>query len=151
MVERLKWWWSRLNQTPLRRWIFSKILSFLIPYTGTIRPVIEDVKAGYARVRLRDGLRVRNHLKSIHALALANLGELTTGLALHFAMSNRQRAILTRLEVEYLRKARGVVYAQAQIEPQTITTGLIVVKASIRDDTAAVVATVCAHWLVDER
>lgn len=151
MVQRLKWWWSRLNKTPQGKWLFSKILSFLIPYTGTIHPLVQDIQAGYARVRLKDKRCVRNHLRSIHALALANLGELTTGLALHFAMSTRQRAILTRLEIEYPKKARGIVCAQAQIDDPAITPGLIVVKASIRDDTEAVVATVCAHWLVDEK
>lgn len=151
MVHTLKTWWSRLANVPLGRWIFSKILSFLIPYTGTTAPYVRNLRSGYAEVSIKDRYRNRNHLSSIHALALANVGELTTGLALHFAMTANQRAILTRLESEYMKKARGTVIARAQLNPSGVVLGANIVEAVIVDESNTPVAKVKALWLVDDK
>ena len=93
MVNKLKTWWERLATLPLGKWLFSKALALLIPYTGTISPLVLEITPGFAKVHMAQRRRIFNHLDSIHALALGNLGELTTGLALHFAIKDNQRAI----------------------------------------------------------
>ena len=74
--------WLRLSPFPGGRWIFSKILGWKIPSTGGLGATIVTLEPGHVKVQLRERRSVRNHLQSIHAIALANLGELTTGLAL---------------------------------------------------------------------
>lgn len=147
-MNTLKTWWLRLANLPLGKWIFSKVVGLLIPYTGTISPLVDEVRPGFARVILRDRRRVRNHLHSIHAVALVNLGEFTTGLATHFAMNSDDRAILTNISVEYLKKARGVITATATVEHEGTIQGPVTVKASLVDDEKILVATVYATWLV---
>lgn len=149
MVKTLKLWWSRLGSNTLGRFIFSKVVGLLIPYTGTVRPFIAELKPGFAKVYLKDGRRVRNHLSSIHALALANVGELTTGLALHFALEEGDRAILTKLSVEYLKKARGKIRAEALINPDSgPSLGSNIVKAHLYDESQTEVCRVEATWLI---
>jgi acyl-coenzyme A thioesterase PaaI-like protein len=151
MVTMLKRWWARLSPLPLGKWIFSKFISRLIPYTGTISPFVREVGPGFAEVSIKDCRRNRNHLRSIHAVAIANLGEFTTGLALHFALDAHGRAILTRLETEYHKKARGEIVASARLAQLPINQGLNIVTAVVSDKSNSTVATVKAFWLVDRK
>lgn len=149
MVDALKIWWARLSRLPYGRRIFSWLVGLLIPYTGSISPQVLSVTPGFAVVLLRDRRCHRNHLRSIHALALANLGEFTTGLAVHFGMSSQSRAILTALRVEFLKKARGDITAKAEIDVfKTGQEGVVDVLARLCDSNGDVVATVVGSWLI---
>lgn len=150
MIKRLKRAWNTLAPLPLGKWLFSRMLGFMIPYTGSISPYVVEVSAGRAQVRIHDKRNVRNHLRSFHALALANLGEVTTGLALHFALHDEGRAILVKLETEYIKKARGIVTALATCSPSVSPfKGVHVVEAQLFDNKQELVALTRASWLIE--
>jgi acyl-coenzyme A thioesterase PaaI-like protein len=138
--------WDRLRGMPGGSFLFGRVIRIAIPYTASVRPIVREVRAGYARVEMRDRRRVANHLGSIHAIALANIGEFTGGLAMTATAPSDVRSILVKLEVEYLKKARGTVIAEcvctvpAIREPinHNVTT---VVRDSSGDDVARVTAT----------
>ena len=89
--------------------MFSRLVGWVVPYAGTLRADVLEMAEGSAVVSMPDRRGVRNHLNSIHALALANLGELTANLALLSLCPPGGRFIVTRLEVDYLKKARGTL------------------------------------------
>ncbi|HCK34823.1 MAG TPA: DUF4442 domain-containing protein [Gemmatimonadetes bacterium] len=139
--------WVRLSRFPGGRWIFNKILGWKIPYTGKLGATILTLEPGHVKVRLRERRAVRNHLQSIHAIALANLGELTTGLALVGAMPESIRGILVGLDVSYMKKARGTIESEAICEiPKVYEPMDYWVDAKIRDSSGDMVAEVRAHW-----
>jgi len=144
---RLRALWKRLSPVPGGRWLFSRLLGRMVPYTGSLGATVTHFEAGHVRVRLRDRRRVRNHLRSVHAVALANLGELSTGLSLIGALGPDVRGILTGLDVTYMKKARGVLEAEARCSIPDVTESFDhVVHGEIRDAGGDVVASVKARW-----
>ena len=142
--------WDQLHGKPLGRWLFSRIISIAIPYTGTVRPLVREVRSGYARVELRERRRVRNHLHSIHAIALANVGEFTGGLAMTATLPPNVRSILLKLEVEFLKKARGHVIAECSCTVPVVSGPVDhVVRTSVRSAAGEEVARVTATWRLD--
>jgi len=143
-------WWSRLRRLPAGRRLFSLFLSWYAPYSGTIRARVEVLEPGLARVVLRDRRGVRNHLKSIHAIALLNLGEIATGLAVLSTLPGNMRGIVLGLNAEYLKKARGRLSASAKFElPAEIDDNMPCQACTdIVDETGEVVAIIRADWLI---
>ncbi len=109
--------WNRAKGSSLGRWLFSRAVGRFAPYTGTIGAQIEELELGRSLVTMRDRKSVRNHLRSVHAVALTNLIELSGSLAIIASMHPATRMIPIRLESEFLKKARGTVTAEGSCEP----------------------------------
>lgn len=141
--------WRRLSPLPGGRWIFSRLLGRIARYTGSISPRVESLEPGRSRVRLDDRPAVRNHLRSIHAMALANLAEAASGLALLAGVAPGIRAILVGFEIEYLKKARGPLAAEG-IAPEIDDPAPrdVLAEAIVRDASGEVVARAVARWRV---
>jgi acyl-coenzyme A thioesterase PaaI-like protein len=146
-------WWSRLENLPAGNRIFSLALGWMTPYSGSIRSRVEELKPGYARVSMRDRRRVRNHLHSIHAIALINLGEIATGLAVLSSITENMRGIVVDIHAEYLKKARGQLVASAEFElPETLQNDTpCEVEALLRNQAGETVTRVTATWLIGYR
>ena len=105
--------WNRARGTTLGRWLFSRAVGRFAPYTGTIGARIQVLEPGRSVVTMRDRKAVRNHLNSVHAVALTNLVELTGSLAIIASLPPDTRMIPIRLETDFVKKGRGLMTAES--------------------------------------
>lgn len=145
--ERLLGLWQRVRPFPGGSWVFSRCLGLMVPYTGSVGPHVRELRPGYARVTMRDRRAVRNHLGSIHAVALANLGEVTSGLALLALLPPGIRAIPVALSIDFVKKARGPLHCECACTAPAVSDSVEQdVGAEIRDGANEVVARVKVRW-----
>ncbi len=149
--QRLLKLWQRLSPFPGGKWLFSKLFGIIVPYTGSIGARIIELRAGYSHIELSDRRKVRNHLHCVHAIALINLGEFTSGLALLTSLQPGVRGIVTGLSIEYFKKARGRLTAITQVKQELFSFEAESaierqVYTEIKDQSGDLVAKSCATW-----
>jgi acyl-coenzyme A thioesterase PaaI-like protein len=141
--------WDVLSGVPGGKTVFSAIVGRMAPYTGTIHPQVTVLRTGYAEVTMRDHRGVRNHLDCVHAIALANLAELAGNVALFYSMPDDARFIVSGMEIEYTKKARGTITAVGESPvPRTSTRAAYDVAVTLRDASGEQVAKAVLHSLV---
>jgi acyl-coenzyme A thioesterase PaaI-like protein len=139
--------WRRLSPLPFGRELFMLAFGNVVPYSGALGARVLSLEPGRVQIELRDRRGVRNHLNSIHAVALANLGELASGLAMTSALPAHVRGIVLSISAEYGKKARGTLVATADVAVPDVTGDTdFDVRAEIRDAAGETVATVTVRW-----
>ena len=145
--DRLRAMWRRLAPLPGGKTLFSLLLGRMTPYSGTIGARVEELAPGFCRAALRDRRRVRNHLASVHAMALANFAELTSGLAVLAGLAPGVQGIVTGFSISYQKKARGRLVAECRVSGLEVTVEREQeASVTITDATGDVVARATARW-----
>jgi uncharacterized protein (TIGR00369 family) len=110
---------------------------------------VAELEPGWCRVTLRDRRRVRNHLASVHAMALANLAEMASGLAVLVGLPPGVQGIVTGFSISYLKKARGLLTAECRVSGgglDVTTEQEYEAAVAITDKQGDVVARATARW-----
>lgn len=141
--------WKKVGHLPGAKLIFSKLVGKVAPYTGTIDARIRELRPRYSRLAMNDRPAIRNHLSCVHALALANFAEEATGLAMLAGFPPHTRGIITRLNIEYLKKARGALTAECHApEVATNDPAEYQVATDIKSAEGEVVARATITWRI---
>lgn len=144
--------WQKHSKSPIGRLIFYWAFRRFVPYSASISPKIESWESGKAVVSLRDHFAIRNHLKSVHAVALVNLAELTSGLAVIGTTGPDIRGILTGFEIKYSKKSRGKITATSEIKlPEIKERTPFLAHVVLRDEAGDEVCRAQATWLLEPR
>lgn len=113
--------WRRLSPLPGGQWLFAMLFSRMVPYSGSVGPRIRHLEPGHARVEIPDRRSNRQHLGSVHAIALMNVAEMASGLAMMSGLPDGIRGIVTDISIAYLKKARGTITAVSRVTVPTVT------------------------------
>ncbi|MDX2088405.1 MAG: hotdog fold domain-containing protein [Kofleriaceae bacterium] len=141
--------WNVLSGMPGGKVVFSRLIGRMAPYTSSIGATVTVLRAGYAEVTMADRKAVRNHLNCVHAIALANLAELAGNVALAYSMPDDARFIVSGMQIEYVKKARGTITAIGEPPvPRSSVRAQFEVPVTLRDPSGDEVAKVVLHSLV---
>jgi acyl-coenzyme A thioesterase PaaI-like protein len=141
--------WDLLHVVPGGKTLFSRMVGRMAPYTGSINATVTVLREGYAEVEMADRKAVRNHLDCVHAIALANLAELAGNVALAYTLPDDARFIVSGMDIEYVKKARGTITAIGEPPiPRSSARMAYAVPVSLRDAKGEEVARVVLRSLV---
>ncbi len=145
--QRLLGLWRQLSPLPGGKTVFGWLLRRTVPYSGTVSPRVLTLEPGFVRVAINDRRRVRNHLNSVHAIALANVAELASGLAMTTGLPPDVRGIVVSFKIDYLKKARGTLVAESCCAlPEIVGDTEHEIVAQVSDASGDIVARATVTW-----
>ncbi len=142
------------------KWILNFALSRAVPFNAPHHFKIVKIGKGFASIKLPYRRNNLNHVKGIHACALATLCEYTTGMVMMSLFSNKDyRIILKTLRMEYSYQAKMDVYSSFTISDEMLrkdilnplTTGDAVFKEfeiAIHDTKQNLICTGFVNWQI---
>lgn len=144
--------YDSLRRLPGGPRLFEMFAKVYVPHTWSLGFRVERLDDRSIRVSMPDRPSNRNHLRSLHAIALAHLGEFTSGLLLLYAVQPMgYRTILKSFSIEYLAKARGRVTGRAELKlpkGKSLDKKDVTVTVEIVDREGTVVARAKPVWRV---
>lgn len=119
-------------------------LSFLfgnvVPFVGTSGLRYEELSASRVVVSLRNRRKVQNHIKGVHAAAMALLAETATGFVVGMNLDDAKLPLIKSLHVDYKRRTVGDMRAVATLNDEQIALirrepkGEVLVTISVTDE-----------------
>ncbi|WP_226390371.1 DUF4442 domain-containing protein [Penaeicola halotolerans] len=107
---------QKAKQSNFHLWLLNKVLAYKIPFNKPHGFKITAISDQSLRIDLPYKRGNFNHIRGIHACALATLCEFVTGFKLIDVLgASDYRIILQKLELEYLYQAKKDVYAKFEL------------------------------------
>lgn len=120
--------------------ILSLAFNANIKYAGTTGIAIQQWDDTQAIVHLKNRWRVQNHLKGIHATAMATLAESATGMVFGCHVPDSHLPLLKSMNVQFIKRAQGNLKAVAKITEEqkelirTTDKGSAVIDVTVTDE-----------------
>ena len=117
---------QKASDSTFYTWILNRVISQAVPFNAPHHFRITKIHPGETHILLPYRRSNRNHVKGIHACALATLCEFTVGMTLISKISDSQyRLILKNLKMEYHYQAKMDVTASFTITEETLKNKII--------------------------
>ena len=100
--------------------LISRIFGRVVPYVGTSGLVYEELTPERVVVTIRNRRPVQNHIKGVHAAAMALLAETATGFVVGMNLPDDKLPLIKSLHVDYYKRTQGNMKAVATLSPEQI-------------------------------
>jgi acyl-coenzyme A thioesterase PaaI-like protein len=142
MAEPILDTFRRFHAVPGGPLAFDAGVALAAPFNSAVAPRVKELAPGSAVVEMKDRPWRRNHLGSLHAMALGTLAEITANLTLLASLPKGAQMIPTNFQIEFVRKARGTVTARCAFDVNALTgrPTELVLSVELTDASGAVVA-----------
>lgn len=122
--------------TPLLSWLFGS----QVRLAGTARVRVHAMTRTRASLSIANRRSVQNHIKGVHAAAMALLAESATGFLVAMNMPDNKLLLIKSLKVDYLKRVVGGLTAVASLSAEQIAAmaeqerGEVLVAVTVSDD-----------------
>ncbi len=106
-MEQLKRIIEKAEHSAFYKWLMNQVLLFKIPFNGPHNFRVNKLTKDVVQVKIPYVRKNLNHIKGIHACALATASEYAIGLLLAYNLdASKYRLILQNLTIDYSYQAR---------------------------------------------
>jgi acyl-coenzyme A thioesterase PaaI-like protein len=125
---------------PLRRWARSKAFGKYVKFAGTAGIDFEEVSTERVICHIRNVAKNQNHIKGVHAAAMALLAETATGFAVGMNLPDDKLPLLKSMKVNYVKRSQGDMKAIAALtaeqisQVRTLEKGDVTVPVTVTDE-----------------
>ena len=108
---------KRFDKVPaaFRGRLISMAFSRAVPYINTSGCVFEKITPEEVIVSVVNRRKVQNHIKGVHAVAMALLAETSTGFVVGMNLPDDKLPLIKSMTVEYKRRSQGSMRAVAHL------------------------------------
>ncbi|EOR05130.1 DUF4442 domain-containing protein [Acinetobacter genomosp. 15BJ] len=99
----------------IRSTLWSKAFGRVVPMVGTANIRYLEVDKDHVTVRIENQRNMQNHIKGVHAAAMALLSETATGFLTGLHVPDDRILLIKSLHVDYLKVAQGGLTATAAL------------------------------------
>ncbi|MBT8195448.1 MAG: DUF4442 domain-containing protein [Bacteroidia bacterium] len=128
---------NKASKSAFRLWLLNRIMWRVVPFNKPHKIDIVAIRDNSIKIRLPYRKKNFNHIKGIHACALATLSEYITGLSmLRFLSPKDYRLIMKSIKMDYFYQAKQDVFATFEIDKEKLFSRL---EANLEKEDSAVV------------
>lgn len=98
--------------------LLSRLFGSQVHFAGTARVRIQHMSHDEVRMSLANRRRVQNHIKGVHAAAMALLAESASGCVVGMNLPDDKLPLIRTLKVDYLKRASGSLRATATLDAE---------------------------------
>jgi hypothetical protein len=114
---------TKASHSSFYLWLLNKGLDFMIPFNKPHGFRITEITTETIKTKLPFKRRNLNHIKGIHACAMATISEYTTGLMILNKLDNKKyRIIMQKLQMEYFYQGKMDAYGEFSIDDEWVRT-----------------------------
>lgn len=104
----------------LRATVISGIFGRVVPFVGTSGLRYEELTPERVVVTIRNRRPVQNHIKGVHAAAMALLAETATGFVVGMNLPDDKLPLIKTLKVDYHKRTKGDMRAVATLTAEQV-------------------------------
>ena len=145
---------EKLNFLPdnLKMKAVSFIIGNTVKYAGTSGIEFEKITPNELIVSIENKTKVRNHIRQIHAAAMALLAETATGIIIGVNIPDNKIPLIKTMKVDFVRRSKGKMTAVSTLSDgqinliKTTDKGETLVPVKVTDETGSEVIKTEMLW-----
>lgn len=112
----------KIQQAPhwLQSWLLSQLFGRAVKFAGTAGIRIRQLTFQQAVLQQANHRKVQNHIGSVHAAAMALLGESASGFLLGMHVPDDRLPLLKSMKLDYVKRASGQLTATVSLTDEQI-------------------------------